>query len=67
MVTNKCCSFRKANHDKSVGKGFFVVTAGGDGTIQREFVEVKFAGKVEAPKAKAAMTYQELVRHGQLY
>jgi 3',5'-cyclic AMP phosphodiesterase CpdA len=40
MTTNKCCSFARANHDKTPEKGFFVCSAK-DGKVTRRFVEMK--------------------------
>lgn len=40
LTTDKCCSFRKANHDGSKEKGYFVCQAKG-GQVTRTFVEVK--------------------------
>ncbi len=42
LTTNKCCSFSRANHDKTPEKGYFVCTAK-EGRIERRFVEVKLA------------------------
>ncbi len=44
IVTNRCCSFRKKNHDFDPRKGYFVCTAK-DGEIKREYVD---APKIEA-------------------
>src|SRR5262249_37515048 len=40
LTTNRCCSFRKGNHDMSKEKGYFLCQAK-DGKIERAFVEVK--------------------------
>jgi predicted phosphodiesterase len=40
LTTNKCCSFSRRNHDKSLEKGYFLCE-GKDGKIVRSFVEVK--------------------------
>jgi len=40
MTTNKCCSFARANHDKTPEKGFFVCAAK-DGKVTKRFVEMK--------------------------
>lgn len=40
MTTDKCCSFSRANHDKTPEKGYFLCRAE-NGMIQRTFVEVK--------------------------
>jgi predicted MPP superfamily phosphohydrolase len=40
LTTNRCCSFRKANHDGSKEKGYFLCKAKA-GEVTREFVEVK--------------------------
>jgi hypothetical protein len=42
LTTNRCCSFRRANHDGTKEKGFFLCRAK-DGKIERKFVEVKVA------------------------
>jgi 3',5'-cyclic AMP phosphodiesterase CpdA len=39
ITTNRCCSFRRDNHDGTAEKGFFVVRAR-DGRLTREFIEV---------------------------
>jgi hypothetical protein len=39
ITTNKCCSFRRNNHDGTPEKGFFVCKAK-SGRIVREFIEV---------------------------
>jgi hypothetical protein len=41
LVTNRCCSLRKANHDRSREKGYFLVRAMADGKLERQFIEVK--------------------------
>jgi len=41
VTTNKCCSFRRANHDGTKEKGYFLCHAR-DGKIARKFVETKF-------------------------
>ena len=38
VTTNRCCSLKRANHDGTKAKGFFVCTAA-DGHVQRQFVE----------------------------
>jgi 3',5'-cyclic AMP phosphodiesterase CpdA len=40
FTTNRCCSFRKTNHDGTKEKGYFLCHAK-EGTIKRTFVEVK--------------------------
>jgi 3',5'-cyclic AMP phosphodiesterase CpdA len=40
VTTDRCCSFKRGNHDGSKEKGYFVCQAK-DGVITREFVEVK--------------------------
>lgn len=40
LTTNKCCSFSRANHDKTPEKGYFLCQTK-DGQVTREFVEVK--------------------------
>jgi hypothetical protein len=40
VTTNRCCSLKRANHDGTKEKGFFVCTAE-DGRVQRKFVEYK--------------------------
>lgn len=40
LTTNRCCSFRKGNHDGTKEKGYFVCRAK-DGKISRTFVEVE--------------------------
>lgn len=39
VTTNRCCSLKRGNHDKTKEKGYFVCTAN-NGSITREFVEV---------------------------
>jgi hypothetical protein len=39
VTTNRCCSRKRANHDNTWQKGFFVVKAAGGGTFERMFVE----------------------------
>ena len=39
-TTNSCCALKRANHDGTKEKGYFLCTAA-DGTITREFVEFK--------------------------
>ena len=43
VVTNRCCAFSVANHDKTKEKGYFACEAK-DGAIQRKFVEISTAG-----------------------
>jgi hypothetical protein len=38
-VTNRCCSFRRMNHDGSKEKGYWICRAA-EGKVTREFVEV---------------------------
>lgn len=40
LTTNKCCSYSRANHDRSPEKGFFVCSIK-EGTLQRRMVELK--------------------------
>jgi len=40
LTTNRCCSFRRNNHDGTREKGYFLCTAR-DGEVRRVFVEVK--------------------------
>jgi 3',5'-cyclic AMP phosphodiesterase CpdA len=40
LTTNRCCSFRRQNHDRTKEKGYFLCQAK-EGAIQRSFVEVK--------------------------
>lgn len=40
LTTNKCCAFSVNNHDGTKEKGYFLCRAK-DGTIERQFVEVK--------------------------
>ena len=42
LVTNRCCSISRANHDKTKEKGYFLCEAK-EGAIQRTFVEVSTA------------------------
>ncbi len=42
LTTNRCCSYRRQNHDGTKEKGYFLCHAK-DGKIERKFVEVKFA------------------------
>lgn len=39
LVTNRCCSISKPNHDKTTEKGFFLCSVQ-DGQVTREFVDV---------------------------
>jgi hypothetical protein len=43
LVTNRCCSVSKSNHDQSKEKGYFLCEAR-DGKVVREFVEVETTG-----------------------
>ncbi len=38
VTTNRCCALKRANHDGTKEKGFFLCTAGA-GRVQRQFVE----------------------------
>jgi 2',3'-cyclic-nucleotide 2'-phosphodiesterase (5'-nucleotidase family) len=40
VVTNKCCSHRVPNHDRTPEKGYFLCHAK-DGKVTREFIEIK--------------------------
>lgn len=40
-TTDRCCSFKRNNHDQTKEKGFFLCSAKG-GKVTREFVEFKF-------------------------
>jgi 3',5'-cyclic AMP phosphodiesterase CpdA len=40
LTTNRCCSYRRTNHDRTKEKGYFLCHAK-NGTIERTFVEVK--------------------------
>ena len=40
VTTNRCCSLKRANHDGTKEKGFFVCKAA-DGRVQRQFMEYK--------------------------
>jgi len=40
LTTNRCCSFRRQNHDGTKEKGYFLCHAK-DGKVERTFVEVK--------------------------
>jgi 3',5'-cyclic AMP phosphodiesterase CpdA len=40
MTTDKCCSFNRANHDKTPEKGYFLCRAE-NGVVERTFIEVK--------------------------
>jgi 3',5'-cyclic AMP phosphodiesterase CpdA len=42
ITTNRCCSYRRQNHDGSKEKGYFLCHAK-DGKVQRTFVEVKLS------------------------
>ncbi len=42
FTTDKCCSFRANNHDRTTEKGFFVCEVA-DGKLSRRFVEVPIA------------------------
>jgi len=42
LTTNRCCSYRRQNHDGTKEKGYFLCHAR-DGKIERKFVEVKFS------------------------
>lgn len=39
MTTNKCCSFSRANHDKTPEKGYFLCSAR-EGKVTRRFVQI---------------------------
>ena len=51
ITTNRCCSFRRGNHDKSREKGFFLCRAL-PGRIERRFVEVpqSLSGLMTSPE-----------------
>ena len=49
VTTNKCCAYKKWNHDGTAEKGYFLVKAK-DGKLTREFVEVKFPGMPPMPE-----------------
>jgi 3',5'-cyclic AMP phosphodiesterase CpdA len=40
VTTNRCCSFKRGNHDGTKEKGYFLCTAK-DGRVTREFIEFK--------------------------
>jgi hypothetical protein len=40
LTTNRCCSFRRNNHDRTKEKGYFLCHAK-EGKIERKFIEVK--------------------------
>ena len=40
VTTNRCCSFQRGNHDKTLEKGYFLCAAK-EGKISRSFVEFK--------------------------
>jgi len=40
LTTNKCCSFARANHDRTPEKGYFLCATNG-GQVRREFFEMK--------------------------
>ena len=40
ITTNRCCSLKRGNHDKTTEKGYFLCTAK-EGKITRSFVEFK--------------------------
>lgn len=46
LVTNRCCSVTRGNHDKSKEKGFFLCEAK-DGKVSKEFVEMDTTGMGE--------------------
>ena len=48
ITTNKCCAFKRWNHDGTKEKGYFLCQAK-DGRITREFVEVNFPGMPPMP------------------
>ena len=52
LTTNRCCAYRRDNHDKSKEKGYFNCTAA-DGKITREFVEYKSPLPPPKPEPKA--------------
>ncbi|MBI2926432.1 MAG: metallophosphoesterase [Verrucomicrobia bacterium] len=47
VLTNRCCSFLRANHDGTTEKGYWLVTAA-DGTLAREFIAFKGLGNATA-------------------
>jgi predicted MPP superfamily phosphohydrolase len=53
LTTNKCCSYRKANHDGTKEKGYFACNAI-NGKIERTFVEVTIPSATSEPAKKAA-------------
>jgi len=54
LVTNRCCSITRPNHEKAKEKGFFLCEAR-DGKVSRDFVEVDTTGLADtAPAAKPA-------------
>ena len=46
LVTNRCCSITRPNHDNSKDKGFFLCEAK-EGKVSREFVKVDTSGLAE--------------------
>ncbi|HEX8913672.1 MAG TPA: metallophosphoesterase [Humisphaera sp.] len=41
ITTSPCCALKRQNHDKTPAKGYHVCHAKADGTLTREFVEVR--------------------------
>jgi hypothetical protein len=52
ITTDRCCAYRRDNHDGSLEKGFFLCKTK-DGVITREFIEVS---REKAPPATRAAT-----------
>jgi len=48
ITTNRCCSLRRQNHDKSTAKGYFLCTVK-DAAVTHEFVEVPMPGAATRP------------------
>ncbi|MDB6131671.1 MAG: serine/threonine protein phosphatase [Verrucomicrobiales bacterium] len=51
LTTNKCCSYRKANHDGTKEKGYFACKTT-NGKIERTFVEVTIPSATSEPSKK---------------
>lgn len=47
LTTNRCCALKRANHDGTKEKGYFVCSAG-EGRVSKDFVEYKTAGRTSS-------------------
>ena len=60
LVTNRCCSISRANHDNSKEKGFFLCEAK-EGVVTRTFVEVDVSGLADPAKPAATKDRKSVV------